>query len=458
MSRRPLLFQLSVLLLAVLLAVQAISFVVVLLTPTPISPSMNLARTIAALDSELAATAAGLIRTQAQAPVSGEPAPLLAGAVAQALQLAREQVVVVWRRSEPHDHADIQVLTTSSDGRGHPLNPALGLDPAQAQLLQPALLQAGLELPPFALSVRQPDGSWLTLEPPDLLFSLWRRRLLMASLIGLLALAPVAWFAARRLIRPVSDLAAAASRVELDGEGAAVEVEGPAEIRAAAQAFNAMRARLRQQAAERTRLVAAVAHDLRTPLTSLRLRAENAAEADRIRMVADIERMKAMITRVVEYAQSEQSEFRPSQFDFGTLVADSVAAASELGHAVSCEVPDQALVYADELALRRAVDNLIENALRYAGSASVSLRREDDRWVLEVEDRGPGIPESQLDQLTQPFRRLDESRNAESGGVGLGLAIVRTVALRHRGSFSLCNRHHGGLRARIEIPEGVNQV
>ncbi|MCB1609223.1 MAG: two-component sensor histidine kinase, partial [Xanthomonadales bacterium] len=96
--------------------------------------------------------------------------------------------------------------------------------------------------------------------------------------------------------------------------------------------------------------------------------------------------------------------------------------------------------------------------LRYAGSASVSLHREDDRWVLEVEDRGPGIPESQLDQLTQPFRRLDESRNAESGGVGLGLAIVRTVALRHRGSFSLCNRHHGGLRARIEIPEGVNQV
>ena len=449
MSGRPLLYQIGALLLAVLLAVQAISFVVVLFTPTPSPMNMNLPQAIAALESDAAAEQVGLVRSLRKQPVAGSQAQLLIGAVAEALGRDRADVVVAWRREEGA-HAEIQVLSTSSVDRSH--SSVTDID-AQAWLLQPALLQPGLELPPFALSVRQRDGQWLTLEPPDLLFPLWRRRLLLASLLGVLALAPVAWYAARRLTQPVSELASAAAGVDLDGEGSAIDVDGPAEIRAAATAFNAMRLRLREQAAERTRVVAAVAHDLRTPLTSLRLRAENAPEADRLRMVADIERMKAMITRVVEYAHGEQSEHQTDEFDLGTLVADCAQCATELGQAVECRVPRQAQVVGDELALRRAIANLIDNAVRYAGRAVLDLQRVDGGWVLDVDDWGPGIADDQMQRLMQPFQRLDASRNSSTGGVGLGLAQVRTVALRHGGSLELINRAEGGLRARLRIAD-----
>lgn len=453
MSRRPLLFQLTALLLMVLLAVQAISFSVVLLTPTPTSPSMNLPQAIAALDSDAAASAAGLTRTRRSTPPNGPPVELLAGAAAEALGRQRESVRVVWRRPGHAEHAEIQVLTSSTGADGKPVAHRSDTAATQAWLLQPALLQPGLELPPFALAVRQRDGDWLTVEPPDRLFPLWRQRLLLSTSLGLLALLPLSWWAARRLTRPARELAAAAAQADLDGAGDPLLVDGPTEIRAAAQAFNAMRERLRAQADERTRMVAAVAHDLRTPLTSLRLRAESAPEGDRQRMVADIERMDSMISRVVEYAHSEQSEHRPERFDLGTLVCECTEAASEQGQAISCEVPRSAPVQADELALRRAINNLIDNACRYAGRAELHLHRDIAGWILDVDDWGPGVPAEQLALLTQPFRRLDESRNVHTGGVGLGLAVVRSVAQRHGGSLELSNRAAGGLRARLRIPD-----
>ena len=455
MSRRSLLFQLSALLFAVLLAVQTISFVVVLLTPTPVEARMNVPQAVAALRDGEIATASGLLLSVQQRPPPGPEAELLVPALAEALGLDRSQFRVVWRGANRPRQGDVQVVDASGSGRAadyHAVADQADLS-TKAALLKPALLEQRLELPPFALGVRRPDQRWLTLEPPDLRFPLWRQRLLLAVLLGALALAPVAWFAARHLTKPVRALAAAAKTVDLDGKGAEIVVEGPSEVRAAASAFNNMQQRLKQQAAERTRMIAALAHDLRTPLTGLRLRAESAPPAVRERMVADIERMKAMITRVVDYAQAEQAAHTTAPFDLSALVADCVRAAVEMDQQVDRRLPAMAPIIGDELGLRRAITNLIDNATRYAGSAEVCLYRGEGDWVIEVDDCGPGVPEAQLDQLTQPFRRLDESRNAHTGGVGLGLAVVRSVALRHGGSLSLINRSEGGLRARLRIPD-----
>ncbi|MGE0043960.1 MAG: ATP-binding protein [Vicinamibacterales bacterium] len=453
MSGRPLLFQVSVLLAAVLLAVQAISFVVVLVTPAPVAPRMNLARALALLDDATAARAAGLHLALRAAAPEGPPADMLAEAVAGALGRDADEVRVVWRHADPETHASIQVVGATPDGAAGPhAAPHAPEAPAAQAILRQALLQPGLELPPFALALRQPDGQWLTLEPPDLLLPLWRLRLFLASALGALALAPVAWFAARRLTRPVRALAAAAAGIDLEGRGAAIEVEGPSEIRAAATAFNAMQARLGEQAARQTRMIAAVAHDLRTPLTGLRLRAESAPEEVRDRMVADIDRMRAMVTQVMDYVQGEQGPLEPEPLDLGTLVRDCAEAAVELGRDVRCVVPDEASFVGDPLALRRAVSNLIDNAVRYAGSARVTVHRNEAGWMVDVDDDGPGIPAAAIAGVLEPFRRLDDSRSRGTGGVGLGLAVVRSAAERHGGALVLANRAEGGLRARIRLP------
>ena len=206
-------------------------------------------------------------------------------------------------------------------------------------------------------------------------------------------------------------------------------------MQAAAAAMDAMRTRLAGQAVARSRMLAAVAHDLRTPLTGLRLRAEAAPPAARARMANDIARMEAMITRVLEYAEGEA---RPREaVDLAEIARDLVDEVRARGGTVALEDGVPLLVLAEAGDVRRAIGNLIDNAVAYAGAARLRTVLDGEMGTLFVEDDGPGIPPHDRARLLEPFERGEASRNQATGGVGLGLSIVRDIASRQHGAFEL---------------------
>lgn len=262
----------------------------------------------------------------------------------------------------------------------------------------------------------------------------------------------VAWIGARLLARPVQRLGEAARNLSEHLDTPPLPLEGPAEARAAAQAFNAMQARIRRQMEERARFLAAVSHDLRTPLTRMQLRVARVEEGDiRSKLTEDIAEMADMLNATLSYLRGDAQPERREMMDIQSLLESMVEDAQDLGSAVSLN-GSAAPLQAEPQALRRCIANLIENALRYGGNAEISLKDDAQRLVVEISDRGPGIPPEHLEAVFEPYRRLETSRNRSTGGVGLGLAIARETARRHGGSLSLHNREGGGLIARLELP------
>ncbi|MGZ9100813.1 MAG: ATP-binding protein, partial [Brevundimonas sp.] len=309
-----------------------------------------------------------------------------------------------------------------------------------------------LTFAPFAASVRQPDGRWATVEPPRGLLAPWQHRILMALGISMLLLAPLVWWMARRLTRPIRVFADAAERLGADPEAEPLTPSGPSEVRTAIHAFNDMQASLRDHMRRRTQTVAAIAHDLRTPLTRLRFRAEQAPEAVRDRMAADIEEMDALIAQAMAYVRGEATPDRRETFDLDALAADCAGGFSETGGAVTFDGGGALPVDADPAALRRALGNLIANAVKYGGAAGVKAFARDGRAVVLIEDDGPGLPDDDLEAVFDPFHRAERSRSRETGGAGLGLTVARQAARAHGGEVSLSNRSEGGLVARLELP------
>lgn len=309
-----------------------------------------------------------------------------------------------------------------------------------------------LTFAPFAASVRQPDGRWATVEPPRGLLSPWQHRILMALGISMLLLAPLVWWMARRLTRPIRVFADAAERLGADPEAEPLTPSGPSEVRTAIHAFNDMQASLRDHMRRRTQTVAAIAHDLRTPLTRLRFRAEQAPEAVRDRMAADIEEMDALIAQAMAYVRGEATPERREAFDLDALAADCAAGFSETGGAVTFDGGGDLPVEADPAALRRALGNLIANAVKYGGAARVKAFAQDGRAVVTIEDDGPGLPDDELEAVFEPFHRAERSRSRETGGAGLGLTVARQAARAHGGDVTLSNRSEGGLVARLHLP------
>ncbi|MEJ6788704.1 ATP-binding protein [Brevundimonas sp. BR2-1] len=309
-----------------------------------------------------------------------------------------------------------------------------------------------LTFAPFAASVLQPDGRWATVEPPRGLLSPWQQRVLLALAISMLLLAPLVWFMARRLTRPIRVFADAAERLGADPDADPLKPSGPSEVRTAIQAFNDMQASLRDHMRRRTQTVAAIAHDLRTPLTRLRFRAEQAPEAVRDRMAADIEEMDALIAQAMAYVRGETTPERREWFDLSGLAEDCAAGFSETGAAVTFANGDALPVEADPAALRRALANLIANAVKFGDAARVKASAEDGRAVIVVEDDGPGLAESELETVFEPFHRAERSRSRETGGAGLGLTVARQAARAFGGDVTLTNRPGGGLAARLTLP------
>lgn len=336
-----------------------------------------------------------------------------------------------------------------------PSSAAASRPPADTTSLSAILAQIP-GLPPFEAAVQQDDGRWLSVAPRTGLWTPWRRQAVTTFLFSALLLTPLAWLVAGRLTGSMRRLAASAAALQLARDEPAIAIEGPREVREVAQAMRAAVERLRQQTEERSRMVAAIAHDLRTPLTGLRLRLDDLATPTRERVLADIDRMEQMIARVLEYVRSEQDYLNLEPVDVVALVHDCVAAAQSAGQAVHyvnhAAVDDSPItLHADALALHRALGNLLENAARYAGGAEIRTERRQRQVVIAVSDRGPGVPPDQLQNLLQVFARLDRSRNSRSGGVGLGLSIAAAIARRRGGQLLLRNREGGGLVAELII-------
>lgn len=267
------------------------------------------------------------------------------------------------------------------------------------------------------------------------------------------AAAALAYVVARLATAPVRRLAAAAEALGGDLDRPPLAVEGPTEVRQGARAFNRMQAQLKRREAERTHMLAAITHDLQTPLTRLRLRMEAVDDpALRAALLADGAAMLDLIRAGLDLARAAAGGGGPPErLDLDSLLdslcEDAVAAGAEVSVVERCG----AVVRTRPEALRRCVGNLLENALKHAGAAELACRRRGAAVEVEVRDRGPGVPPERLAEVLEPFVRLETSRSRETGGVGLGLTIARLMAGQAEGELSLANRPGGGLSAVVRL-------
>jgi signal transduction histidine kinase len=267
-----------------------------------------------------------------------------------------------------------------------------------------------------------------------------------------LLLTPLALLFAQRLAAPIGRFAEAAERLGRDPDSPLLSEQGPRELRAAVRAFNTMQDRLRRFVAGRTLMLAAISHDLRTPLQRLRFRIDSLPEDTRRALLADIEEMEAMVASTLAFARDDAARTPREPLDLGALVESVCDDAVDSGGKANCRVDERVVVTADPVRLKRAIANLVSNAVKYAGEAEVSIARQPGAVTVEVADRGPGIPADRIEEVFQPFRRLEPSRNRATGGAGLGLAIARTIARAHGGEVTLAARPGGGLTARLALP------
>ena len=307
----------------------------------------------------------------------------------------------------------------------------------------------------LVLSAQLQDGAWVNARMLTPRPNPWiGARLLGSTLLIYFLILGALILIASRLARPLRALTAAAQGFEGRGEAPQVEPRGPADVRRAILAFNAMSARVSTMLDEKDRMLGAIGHDLRTPLASLRIRAESVEPAEeRAKMIATIEEMAALLDDALALARSGRATEEIREVDIGALADAVVEEFRALENDVRFEEGPRLTAPVQPNLLRRAVRNLIDNAVKYAGSATVAVRAADGAIAIEVADSGPGIPESSIGKVQEAFVRLEESRSRETGGSGLGLALARGAAVAHGGRLELENRPQGGLLARIVLPK-----
>jgi signal transduction histidine kinase len=304
------------------------------------------------------------------------------------------------------------------------------------------------------VAVPLPDGQWLSFATalPESGSAFSRQFLLSMGIMAIVILAVSVW-AVRRVTAPLAAVSAAAERLGNDLNAPPMPETGTIETRQASHAFNTMQARLRGLIENRTRMLAAISHDLRTPLTLLRLRAENVENLqERDKMLATIAEMDSMVGETLQFARDEATTEIRRPTDIAALVQSLIDDMVEAGLPVKME-PAEPIVYdCRPDALKRAIRNLLDNAVKYGKAASVAIQTTPKTIEIIVDDEGPGIPEQEISRVFDPFYRLEESRSRETGGVGLGLAIAQSIVQAHSGELILSNRPTAGLRARIALP------
>jgi len=316
----------------------------------------------------------------------------------------------------------------------------------------------------LTVGMRLSDGFWVNvsapLEPPRPWHSI---TFLIAFLLMTITAALLITWAVRRMVRPVQVLASAAEALGRDVFSPPLPETGPLETATAARAFNTMAARIRRFVQDRTEMLTAIGHDLRTPITRLKLRAEFVDDDElRRKMLNDLEELEAMVSATLAFGRDSKSSEPVSPIDLAELLQTVLDEAGDAEPTAADKLkydgPQHLTVRARPLALKRALANLISNAVKYGGSAYVRLAHPAEAGAargfvrIEVEDEGPGIPPQELDRVFEPFHRVESSRNRETGGVGLGLPISRNILRAHGGDVTLSNRAGGGARATVLIP------
>jgi len=306
---------------------------------------------------------------------------------------------------------------------------------------------------PFDVAVRQPDGRWRVVRPqPAFGLTPWQQRIALWFVLSAVAMAPVAYVFARRLSAPIRLFADAAERLGRDPRAEPLVLKGPAEIGVAVRAFNDMQERLRRYVEDRTAMVGAIAHDLRTPLTRLRFRIEGLPEEQRAKMSADIDQMEEMISAALTFVRDASRPGERTPLELSSLLESLCDEMAETGAATEVESGEKVVLEGDPMALRRLFSNLLENAVKFGGRARARVFRDAGNAFVEIEDDGPGIPPADREKVFEPFYRREPSRSRQSGGIGLGLAVVRSIARGHGGDVDLVNRVGGGLTARVQLP------
>ncbi|MGJ3261151.1 MAG: ATP-binding protein [Rhodospirillales bacterium] len=327
-----------------------------------------------------------------------------------------------------------------------------------ARLMPGALKQAGL--PAYArytstvVSVRLDSGQWmnaaLNSRPPRSLIreDTWITFFVTAAVISLIVV-----IALGRITRPMRKLSEAAQRLGRGEDVKPLPEDGPADIRDTIRAFNEMQERLSRFVTERTKMLAAISHDLRTPITSLRLRAEMLDDAEaREKMIQTLADMQDMVEAALAFAREEAAAEPTRPADLAALIGAVADDVSDLGHTVEADAGAPLSYPCRPLALRRALTNLVLNAATYGNRARVTLTMKDGAPEIVIEDDGPGIPTDQMERIFEPFVRLETSRSQDTGGIGLGMSIARDIVRRHGGTITLENMEKGGLRVTVRLP------
>lgn len=278
-------------------------------------------------------------------------------------------------------------------------------------------------------------------------------RIAVTLLVLVGGIAALGIWASRRLTASLSRFAAAAHRLGTDVSAPSIAERGPREIREAALAFNQMQARIRRFVEDRTLMLAAISHDLRTGLTRLRLRTEYIGdEQQRAKALADLDELQAMLSATLAFGRDDAAQDESSQVDLAVLLQSLTDDATDAGHSASFDGPNHLAFSGRPIALRRLFSNLIDNAIKYGGAADVRLGASERAAEVTVGDRGPGIPLELRERVFAPFFRLEGSRSRETGGAGLGLTVARSLARHHGGDIALDDREGGGLLVRVMLP------
>jgi len=438
----PLFLQALGLVIATLVAAQIATVVVILSLPAPPPEVYSVADVVAAVQGDMATPAREgrpLMTTFSASPPAGETFGrrriTFRNAVAQALSVSPTMVVIAQHGTR------LIAFTAPPPRRPH------GPSPENAGPEQPLLFGA------FHLGVRQADGRWLIVKPKTAFgIDPWQQRVLLVLLLAALAVAPLAWWFARRLAAPIGALAAGAERLGRDPSAPPLDIQGSAEVTAAVGAFNEMQERLRRYVEYRTTMIGAIAHDLRTPLTRLRFRIEAVPDDLRGKLAADIDEMDAMVAATLSFVRNAAQPRARQMLEVASLVETVMDEAAETGADAAVERADRVVVDGDSLALKRLITNLVDNALKFGSLARGRVFSDGAMAIVEIDDNGPGIAEDQIETAFEPFHRLETSRSRDTGGIGLGLAVVRAIARGHGGEVLLSNRIGGGLRARLSLP------
>jgi signal transduction histidine kinase len=299
----------------------------------------------------------------------------------------------------------------------------------------------------------QVDNGWrIVRTPPRDWLAPWQKRMLLLFTLGAIAVIPGAWWFARRLTRPIRRIAEAADLMGSNRGAPRIVEEGPAELRMTAHALNRMQESLSAYLAERTNMIGAIAHDLRTPLARIAFRIEGAPDELREKVQGDIEQMRAMIAATISFVRDSARISTVETVQLADLLRRLCDEEQELGRPVTPGPLEPVSVLGDRMALSRLFQNLIDNGVAYGGGVEIMVQTVGKNAEIRISDRGPGLPAASIEQMFKPFERGDPSRNRTTGGIGLGLSIARAIAQEHGGTLILANREGGGIDAICHLP------